>query len=103
MVREFYDNCASDYVIQIRGTRVNFSYKVINELMRFPEVPPAEYDYFLRRPNYRVVRHRLCEANSVATWDCDTEGCHKHMHHCDFNIIARMVLHFINCYYTHRT
>ncbi|KAK4378137.1 hypothetical protein RND71_004433 [Anisodus tanguticus] len=57
IVWEFYANWISGltftsyYGVSVRGRRVKFSYKVINEVMRFLEVSFAEYDKFLRRPD----------------------------------------------------
>ncbi|KAK4359673.1 hypothetical protein RND71_021902 [Anisodus tanguticus] len=58
----------------------------------FPDVSTAEYDKFLRRPDYKSIRHNICGANSVAAWARDNDGCHKYVCRSDFKLAAKVPL-----------
>ncbi|KAK4349171.1 hypothetical protein RND71_031926 [Anisodus tanguticus] len=73
MMNEFYTNLElgfdieKEYVVQVRGSELKFSYEIINALMDFYEKSPARLDDWSLRVDCARIRHKLCGPISIAT------------------------------------
>ncbi|KAJ8538826.1 hypothetical protein K7X08_032295 [Anisodus acutangulus] len=73
MMNEFYTNLElgfdleKEYVVQVKGSELKFSYEIINALMDFYEKSPARLDDWSLRADYAHIHHKLCVPKSIAT------------------------------------
>ncbi|KAK4375768.1 hypothetical protein RND71_006445 [Anisodus tanguticus] len=99
---EFYANwehkfdLEKEYVVQVRGTEMTFSYEIINRLIEFPEKSPAHFDDWSFRPDYVHICHMLCGPRSTATWVLDARRKHKYLKRASLTFEAKMMLRFVN-------
>lgn len=70
-------NFEQEYVVKMRGVEVNFSYHLINTLMKFLENSPHVFEDFYRRPEHKLLCKVVCGPKSNALRERDPRGYHN--------------------------
>ncbi|KAH0709561.1 hypothetical protein KY284_010988 [Solanum tuberosum] len=99
LVREFYANCLMETkykIVPIRGKDVEFSARILNELLGTPNYDADDFNMLKEKSPYRDIRHTVSGVESTARWAHSKDtGRHSTLYFANVNLIARVWLKIV--------